>query len=99
MNKMKKMINLVVCAMLISFFAAGMVIAQDKPASKETTVTVTGAVEKTDAGICIKAEDGVYTVAGQDLAAMVGKKVKATGTVTEGPKGKTLSVTAVEEAK
>jgi len=94
---MKKMINLVVCAMLISFFAAGMVIAQDKPASKETAVT--GTVEKTDAGICIKAEDGVYTVAGQDLAAMVGKKVKATGTVTEGPKGKTLSVTAVEEAK
>lgn len=66
----------------------------EKPAVAEP-VTITGTVEKTDAGIVIKTAETVYTVAGKDLAEMVGKSVNATGTVD----GQTITVTEAKVAE
>ncbi len=60
--------------------------------------TVTGIIEQGDQGIVITADDGeTYMVQGQDLSGMVGKSVKATGTLGEDMSGKTITVTSVEE--
>lgn len=62
--------------------------------------SVTGTVERTDAGIVISGDDGAtYHVAGADLTNLVGKTIKATGTLEEGPAGKTLTVVSVEPAQ
>jgi hypothetical protein len=59
--------------------------------------SITGTVEQTDAGIVISADDGAtYIVMGKDLTEMVGKTVKATGTLAEGKSGKILTVISVE---
>ena len=69
-------------------------------AAKPVEVTIIGEVVKDAHGaITIKAVDGEYKVAGKDVAAMAGKKVKATGAVAEKDKVKTLHVTKVEEVK
>lgn len=62
--------------------------------------SVTGTIEKTDAGFVISGDDGAtYNVAGADLSNLVGQTVKATGTLEEGPAGKTLTVISVEPAE
>jgi hypothetical protein len=62
--------------------------------------TVSGTIEKGDAGIVITADDGMtYAVQGKDLSAMVGKSVKATGTLAESESGKTITVVKVVEIK
>ena len=67
--------------------------------SSEMQQEITGTVEKTDAGLIIKAGEADYLVAGQDLSSMVGKKVKATGTVAEAQGQKTLTVTSFSETQ
>ena len=71
--------------------------------TKQTTPTkeITGTVEQTDNGVVItsEGEGGQYLVAGQDLSAMLGKKVKASGTVTEAEGRKTITVTSVTEVQ
>jgi hypothetical protein len=48
----------------------------------------------------ISGDDGaIYNVAGADLSNLVGQSVKATGTLEEGPAGKTLTVISVEPAE
>lgn len=69
--------------------------ATEKAVEPAKEVTVSGTVEKTETGIVIKTADAVYTVAGKDLAEMVGKNVDATGTVD----GKTIKVAEVKEAE
>jgi len=62
--------------------------------------SITGTVEQTKEGIIIKADTGdSYLVTGSDLTTMVGKTVKAIGTLAEGKSGKTLTITSVEEVK
>ena len=62
--------------------------------------TLMGTIEKGDQGIVLSADDGeTYMVQGQDLSDMVGKSVKATGTLAEGMSGKTITITKVEEIK
>ena len=59
--------------------------------------SVTGTVEKTDQGIVIASDDGAtYRVEGQDLSAMVGKTVRAIGTLSEKDGGKTLTIINIE---
>lgn len=102
MRTYKKVIAIVLCAAFIGLVApTGMVWAQEKKASigGETQQEITGTVEKTDAGLIIKADEGDYLVAGQDLSGMVGKRVKATGMVAEDMGKKTLSVTSCSEMK
>lgn len=60
--------------------------------------TISGTVQTSDDGVIISTVDGQkYMVEGQDLSDMVGKNVKATGTLMEGDNGKTIMVTNVEE--
>ena len=62
--------------------------------------SITGTVEKTDNGIVISADNGdKYIVMGKDLSEMVGKTVKATGTLAEGKTGKIITIISVEPVK
>ncbi len=63
--------------------------------------SITGTVEKNDKGVVvISADNGdQYIVMGKDLTDMVGKTVKATGTLAEGKSGKILTVVSVEPVK
>jgi hypothetical protein len=60
---------------------------------------IAGKIEKGKAGLVLKAKDGEYILAGEDLSKMVGKKVICTGTVAEKAGHKVLTVTAVKAAK
>jgi hypothetical protein len=64
--------------------------------------SVTGTVEQTDQGFVISADTGekIKLMGEEDaLAGMVGKQVKATGTVEEGAEGKSLNISNIEEVK
>jgi hypothetical protein len=56
--------------------------------------TITGLVERTDAGLAIKSGSAEYLVTGKDLSPFVGKKVAATGEITEHGGKKMISVTS-----
>src|SRR5210317_1963179 len=61
--------------------------------------TITGTVEKTDAGHYLKTSDGAATyqlVENQDFSTMVGKNVAITGTLLERSAGNYISVTRFE---
>ncbi len=89
---MKNVMKLFAVLLVVGLIGAGSAIAGDE--------SITGTVEKTDQGIVIAADDGAtYIVMGKDLTEMVGKTVKATGTLAEGKSGKILTVVSVEEAK
>ncbi|MCP4745978.1 MAG: hypothetical protein GY874_07530 [Desulfobacteraceae bacterium] len=62
--------------------------------------TISGIVAQTDQAIVISADNGeTYLIAGQDLSALAGKTVKATGTLEEGEAGKILKIISVEEVR
>lgn len=64
------------------------------------SASITGTVQKTDKGIVISADDGnTYNVMGADLTDMVGKAVKATGTLTDSANGKVLTLMSVEQVQ
>jgi hypothetical protein len=84
-NMMKWFAVMLVIGMLA---ATGAIAADD---------SITGTVEQTDNGIVISADNGdQYIVMGEDLTDMIGKTVKATGTLAEGKSGKILTVISVE---
>lgn len=84
--------KIIAIMLVVGFMAATMAVAAEQ--------TITGTVEKTDQGIVISAQDGDnYLVKGKDLTDMVGKTVKAIGTMAEGDSGKTITVMSVEEVK
>jgi hypothetical protein len=86
---MKSVMKVFAVLMVVGLLAATGAIAGDE--------SITGTVEKTDQGIVIAADDGAtYIVMGKDLTEMVGKTVKATGTLAEGKSGKILTVVDVE---
>jgi hypothetical protein len=86
----KKLAKVMAVLLVIGFLAVSVAMAGEQ--------IITGTVQQTDQGIVISADDGAsYLVQGQDLSAMVGKTLKATGTLEEGASGKTLTVTSVEE--
>jgi len=57
---------------------------------------IRGTVVKTDDGIVIFSDAGSFLVAGQDLSNMVGKNVKATGTVGEGAERPTITLSTIK---
>lgn len=61
---------------------------------KDAPRTVTGIVARTDNGLAIRSGGGEYMVAGKDLSNLVGKKVAATGTITDFGGRKTIAVTS-----
>jgi TRAP-type uncharacterized transport system substrate-binding protein len=99
MKQRKFSVRLLLCALLV----LAVVLAAVACTKQTTTPTkeITGTVEQTDQGVVItsEGEGGQYLVAGQDLSAMLGKKVKASGTVTEAEGRKTINVTSVTEVQ
>jgi hypothetical protein len=88
-NMKRNLIKWLAVLLVVGLLAATGAIASDE--------SITGTIEKTDAGIVISADNGdSYIVAGKDLSDMVGQTVKATGTLAEGQTGKTLTVISVE---
>jgi len=85
--------------LLVAVMACLFVLNFVSPLMAADPVTIEGTVEKVEGGFVIQAADADYKVAGVDVAAMVGKKVKATGTVAEEAGAKTITATAVEEVK
>ena len=82
---------------LAVLLVVGLLAATGAIASDES---ITGTIEKTDQGIVISADNGdSYIVMGKDLSDMVGETVTATGTLSEGQAGKTLTVISVEPAQ
>jgi hypothetical protein len=79
--------------------------AKKAPAKKAETMTVTGMVEVTKdkkgkvTGHVLKTDTETYILHGKKLAAMVGKKVEVTGTVSTAKGGKkVLTVKQMKEA-
>jgi hypothetical protein len=86
----RNLMKLVALLLVIGLMGASLAVAADEKA-------ITGTVQQTDKGFVISADAGeVYDVQGQDVSAMVGKQVKAIGTLKEGSDGKTLNVTKIE---
>ena len=90
--KLKTLSKLIMMILAISLIT-GVAIA-----GKDMT-TITGTVEKTDAGFVITTAEGEYAAEGADLAPMVGKKIEATGKVAESDQGMVINVLAVKEVK
>ncbi len=90
--KLKTLSKLIMMTLVISLIT-GVAIA-----GKNMT-TITGVVEKTDAGFVITTAEGEYAAEGADLAPMVGKKIEATGKVAESDQGMVINVLAVKEVK
>ena len=85
----RKLSKLLTIMLVISLFTAAGAIAGE--------TSITGTVQQTDKGIVIAADDGgTYNVMGVDFTEMVGKVVKATGTLAESTNGKVLTVISVE---
>lgn len=103
MRKSGRIVNLVVLAVIASFMmvslSSGVVFAATAKAKTAKSITVTGMLEESAGEYTIKSGKTSYVVTGQDFAAMKGKKVKATGTVTKGDKGNVLEVTKISEVK
>lgn len=91
MKKNRTIGKALVLAMVLAFIASvGSVTAED---------SVTGTIHQSDSGeVMIKAEDGAdYMVMGADISEMVGKTVKATGTLSEEGDVKVIEVMSMEE--
>jgi hypothetical protein len=88
----KKVAKLILLALVVSFIASVAMAGDDM-------ATITGTVAKTDTGLIIQTNDGDFTVAGADLAALVGKKVEAIGKVSEGDAGKVFNVVSLKEVQ
>lgn len=68
---------------------------QETSADGSVTV-VTGIVENGPEGIIISADDGAYSVSGQDLSDKIGMTVKITGALNESEGSRTIEATDVE---
>lgn len=96
MKRYRKVLTVLICALFISFSAAAGFAAAVQP----DKVTISGTIEKTEAGAVISAADGKFLVSGTEIAPeMVGKKVNATGTISEEGGEKVLKVERIEEVQ
>ncbi|MFZ0131231.1 MAG: hypothetical protein WAK95_01735 [Desulfobacterales bacterium] len=74
----------------------GMPSADDTPMDKEE---ISGVLEQGEAGIVLVSGSEKYLVTGQDLTAMIGKRVTITGVVEESGGHKKVEVEKVTEAE
>jgi len=70
------------------------VMAPSAPSGTEVS-EIRGTVVKTENGIVIFSDAGSFLVSGQDLSSMVGRNVKATGTVEEGGERPTIRLSSI----
>ncbi len=94
MRKNSNLIRWISIAILACFITATGVYAIEN-------TSITGKVIKTESGVVLirTADEEQYIVIGSNLSKMVGKKVKATGTVLNSPNGKSIMVVKVKEVK
>jgi hypothetical protein len=95
----KKIIFRSAMALLI---AVGLLIATGvMAAEKATPQTIQGMVEQGNKGTAvIKTDDGqTFLILGQNMAAMIGKTVKVTGTLSKGKTSRSIIVTSFEEVQ
>jgi hypothetical protein len=85
----------VAIVMVVGLLITTSAMAVDKGAQE----TIQGMVEKGEKGITmIKTDDGhAITILNKNMSAMIGKKVKITGTLTKGAKNQSIIVTSFEE--
>lgn len=83
--------TLMMCALFVSVAATGFAMVAEE--------SVVGEVVNSSSGYAIATEGGYYMVDGYDVSGLIGKTVKATGSVSEEGGGKTIHVTSVEEIK
>lgn len=101
MKKNSRTLSLVVLAMVTAFFFVsihpGVTLAKTSK-MKAKTMTVMGTLEQEGSAYMIKSGKTTYTLEGkEDFTPMVGKKVKAWGTMKKNEKGHVLEVTKIEE--
>ena len=91
MKRNNKVIGfLLATALLMLLFMAGAATAEDE---------VVGMVAQTDSGVVLVVGEEKMMVSGADLADLMGKKVKAKGTISKSDKGTVIEVVEVEEVK
>ena len=91
MKRNNKVIGLLLAtALLMLLFMAGAATAEDE---------VVGMVAQTDSGVVLVVGEEKMMVSGADLADLMGKKVKAKGTISKSDKGTVIEVVEVEEVK
>ena len=89
MRHQKKLVLLAICAVFFFFTATSFAMVAEE--------SVTGTVANSSSGYAIATDGGYYMVAGYDISGLLGKTVKATGSVSEEGGVKTITVTALEE--
>ena len=100
---MRKHVVVLILAVFAFVAVAGTAVArgpQEQSYKTSNVGTLTGVVVNTAEGLAIKATDGKeYLVQGQDLSAMVGKKVTVAGKISQPKAKKVVTVESVKEAK
>mgnify|MGYP000070739762 CR=1 FL=1 len=84
---------------VVMFLVIGLLFTATAMATqKGNQETIQGTLEKGEKGITvIKTDDGqMFTVLGQNMAKMIGKKVKITGTLTKGGGNRSVIVSRFE---
>lgn len=85
-----------VWVLVLVFVFAILVFSMPTQAVADEQVTVIGTLQKSKRGIVLITDKETYLIMGQDLSALVGRKVKATGKLIENYRGKSLLVNVVE---
>jgi predicted lipoprotein len=62
---------------------------------KLETTEFDGKIAQTESGLYLKTNNGEFIIEGQDLSAMVGKKVKVIGVLEESESGKKIHIASV----
>lgn len=97
MNKLSIIITTLVL-MIFSLSVTGAAIAAEADYLLDQETIITGMVEQEGDSFILQAIDGdQYTITGQDLSDLVGKKVQATGELVREENENTLSVNEIIE--
>jgi hypothetical protein len=91
MKLQKKYIALVVSVALLCFAVTALAMVAEE--------NVTGTVVNSSSGYAIANDSDWYLVADYDVSDLLGKDVKATGSITEEDGVKTINVTSAEEVQ
>jgi hypothetical protein len=92
--------KLIVMAVVVSFVIMSLgvsVVSAAGPKKTGGSTTVQGTLSQDGPDYVIKSGKTTYTVVGDGLAPLVGKKVIASGSITKGEKGKVLQVKKIDE--
>ena len=82
--------RIIVLAMALAFITSmGIAIGEES--------SVIGMVERTEEGLVLTTVEGSYLITGGNLTTMIGKTIKAIGTISKINEHKTIAVVSAEE--